>query len=292
MPTNFELRMKMRKIIRPNLQVLLLIALIAALPGLIASVATVLTGSDLMSHLLAQNIDTSATTEQLFAAIQSYASGRLWGSFALTVLQALVTPVLTLGLITAMLTLLRGGTVEVTTAFSRLSVFGRSVLLMLLLFLKLILWALPGTAVMTLSMFLGENGAMLCFTVGSLLMFALLITAAYRYAMAYFFLADQPENSALACIRKSKAVMKNRKLQLFSLELPYLAGNYIASTLISLLFTGVIGTTLSMVVELIFTVYLYGARSAFFEAYSHAGGSPSPAPESDPYHSEMKDDLN
>lgn len=292
MPTNFELRRRMRGIIRPNLQVLLLIALIAALPGLIASVVTILTGSDLMSYLLLQGIDTASTAEQIMEIIQSYASGRIWFAFGLTTVQALVTPVLMLGLINAILTLLRGGAIEVRFAFSRLSAFGRSVLLMLLVTLKLLLWALPGMAVMLLSAFLGESGVMLGFPVGSLLMLVMVMMAAYRYAMANFYLADQPETGVLACARQSAAIMKNRKLQLLSLDLPYLLGNYAVTSLLSMLFSGVIGTTLSMAIQLVFNVYLYGARCSFFEAYSRPSGGPAPVPETDPYHDEMKDDLN
>ena len=297
MMNNFDLRLRMRRVIKPNFQVLLVIALIVSLPGLLVSVVTVLTGSDLATYL-ASSLDTSVTAEQLMETINAHLAERGWITWLATLLQGLITPVLSMGLITAFLSLLRGGTATVSTVFSRLHAFGRSVLLTLIIFVKLFLWALPGAAVMTLAaclLLLTRS-----FTVYSLLtmaslvlMVALVVMASYRYIMALFFLADEPGTGALACVRKSKAVMKNRKLQLFSLELPYIAGNWLAASFISLLLDGVIGTTLSLVIQLIFAVYIYGARCVFFEAYSRPGGGRAHAFQSDPYHDdEMKDTLN
>ena len=299
MMNNLDLRMRMRRVIRPNMQILLVIALIAALPGLLVSVLTVLTGSDVWSYLFNHGVDTSVTPDRLLEAIEAYALERGWMTGLLSLMQALITPVLTLGLINAILTLLRGGTAVVTTAFSRLHAFLRAVGVALITFVKVFLWSLPGAAVMLLAAFLllqtrSLSVYSLLITAGAVLMMVLVIVASYRYIMALFFLADEPEMGPLACVRQSKAVMKNRKIQLLSLELPYIAGNWVASSFISMLLPGVIGTTLSMMAQLVFTVYIYGARCVFFEAYSRPGGGRAHAFQSDPYHSddEMKDLLN
>lgn len=288
MMTNYELRRRMRIIVKPNMQQLLLIALIAALPGLLSSVVTILTGSDLMTWLYQQSTNTSLTVGELMTAMEDYMGRALYVTVSMSILQAVVAPVLTLGLINAYLILLRGGDISVMTAFSRMRAFVRSLLLTLLMTLKLFLWALPGMGVMILGVFLGEGGFVTTSAIGSVLMIVLLTMAVFRYAMANFFLADDPTNGPLVCIRKSKGVMKHRKMQLFSLELPYLAGSYAVSTLISMLLTGVIGTALSLMVQLIFSVHLYGAMTVFFEHYAHPEHIFTPAYEND----EMKDSLN
>ena len=285
MITNFDLRQRMRRVIKPNMQVLLVIALIAALPSLIASVVNVMTYSNLINYLYDNGVDTAATIAQLMEALEAFFFERGWIIPAVGLVQVLVAPVLTLGLIYATLTLLRGGTATVSTVFSRIGVWFRSILLFLLVMLKVFLWMLPGVALITVTMLLG-NDTLFTITsaVAPLLMAVPALMAAYRYAMAEFFLADEPETGVIACVRQSKAVMQGRKLQLLSLELPYLAGSYLASSLISILLSGAIGGMLSMMVQLIFTVYLYGARCAFFEAYSRPGGGMAHAFQSDPYH--------
>ena len=294
MITNYELRQRMRKVIRPNLQVLLVIALIASLPGLLTSVVSTLTGWDLATWLYNHGVDTSATAERLLEEIQAFALAQGWKSAILNLAQALVSPVLLLGLINGMLTLLRGGTVVVGTAFSRLNAFLRSVGVTLLVAVKVFLWTLPALALMmaaTWLLFLTESVVVysILLLASSILMTVLMVMATYRYAMASFFLADEPEMGVLACVRQSKAVMKKRKLQLLSLELPYVLGGSIASTLIASLLGGVIGSTISMMVQLIFIVFIYGARSTFYEAYARPAGGRAHAFQSDPYHDEMKE---
>ena len=291
MITNYELRRRSRQVIKPNMQVLLLIALVASLPGLLANVVTVLSGNSLLSQYQ-QSIDASMTVEELMGMMERYVSSGVWMAMTLSMAQAVLTPVLTLGLINAFLTLLRGGTVGVATVFSRMRAFGRSILLTLLLTLKIFLWTLPGMAVMILGAFLGESGFLFAATIGFVLMLVLVILAAYRYAMASYFLADVPTTGPRVCIRRSKEVMRSRKWQLFALELPYLAGNYAIYTLITLVIPGVIGTTVSLMAQLIFTVYIEGARCAFFEHYVHPENALSPAAEKEPVEGEMKDSLH
>ena len=288
MMTNHELRVRSRKIIRPNMQVLLVIALIASLPGLLANVLTVLSGNDLLT-MYQQSLDASMTVEQLTAMVEDYLYSSAWLSLCLSTVQAVLAPVLTLGLINAFLTLLRGGTVGVGMVFSRMRAFGRSILLTLLLSLKLFLWALPGMGIMIVGAFLGEAGILVTAAIGSVVMLVMVIMAAYRYAMSSYFLADVPTTGPRACIRQSKEVMRNRKMLLFSLELPYFVASYAIYTLISLIIPGVIGTTLSLMAQLIFTVYIEGARCAFFEHYTHPGNAMA---KDDSDQDEMKDSLN
>lgn len=56
----------------------------------------------------------------------------------------------------------------------------------------------------------------------SLLLIVPGIIAAYRYSMAIYILLDDPDKSALQCIRESKAMTKGYKGQLFVLDLSFI----------------------------------------------------------------------
>lgn len=55
------------------------------------------------------------------------------------------------------------------------------------------------------------------------------IIAVYRYSQAYYILLDNPDMSALACIRESKRIMKGRKGTLFVLDLSFIGWSFLAS---------------------------------------------------------------
>jgi len=55
----------------------------------------------------------------------------------------------------------------------------------------------------------------------SLLFFFPGIAAAYRYRKAYYILLDDPNKSALQCVRESKRIMHGNKLDLFLLDLSF-----------------------------------------------------------------------
>lgn len=90
------------------------------------------------------------------------------------------------------------------TLFSRFSQFGRALYLRFLMFIQIFAWSLlfvvPG------------------------------IVAAYRYALAPYLLAENPELSAEEAIEKSKSLMAGHKARLFRLQLSFI-GWYILSAL-------------------------------------------------------------
>ena len=293
MITNYDLRLRMRKVIRPNLQVLMVIALITVLPGLLVSVLTALTGTDVLNWLYTYGI-AATPNEQMLEELSAFLLERGWIYAALNLAQMLITPVLLLGLINAVLTLLRGGTAVFSMAFSRLNAFVRSVGVSFWVAIKIILWELPPMLLVVAASFVAVQAQdisilLLAASIASIAATVLALMATYRYAMSFLFLADDPETGVFECVRRSKAVMKNRKMQLFSLEIPYLLGSSLLASLISTLLGGAVGTALSMMVQLIFTVYLYGARCAFYEAYARPEGGRTHAFQSDPYHDEMKE---
>lgn len=63
----------------------------------------------------------------------------------------------------------------------------------------------------------------------SLLLFIPGIIASYRYRMAVYILIDNPEMSALNCIRESKRMMTGRKGELFILDVSFIGWSILAS---------------------------------------------------------------
>jgi len=85
---------------------------------------------------------------------------------------------------------------KIETLFSRFSIFGSALLLRFLMFIKTLAWTLlfiiPG------------------------------IIAAYRYSMAPYILAENPEITATEAIARSKQLMATNKWRLFCLELSFI----------------------------------------------------------------------
>lgn len=129
---------------------------------------------------------------------------------------------------------------KIETLFSRFSYFGNAFSLRLLMFVKTLLWSLlfviPG------------------------------IIAAYRYSMAPYIMAENPDMSASSAIEESKYLMNNNKWRLFCLQLSFI-GWYILA-----IFTAGIGG--------IFLIpYVKAAYTAFYlDLMNRLPASPYQAP--------------
>ncbi|MGN0777934.1 MAG: DUF975 family protein [Aristaeellaceae bacterium] len=282
---NAMLRMKARQALKPVLPIILLCALVANLPSLATQTVTILTGSNPLSYLLSQVSTVSELSElmmdeaRLTAVLQGYAAdGRHILSIALSVLSWLLSPVLTLGLTWCLLELLRGHTIGVGSVFGRMSCFFKSIGLNLLTALKLVLWGLPGAGVMLLSMlflFLPDSGTAtwlltVGYMVGMVLMIVLMLRAMLHYSIATIYLADDPELGVRGALRASIAMMRRRKMLLFSLMMTFVLWLMLLSLLtdlISAMLGMVIASTLSMLLQLMIHVYMQTSICAFYEAY-------------------------
>ena len=115
-------------------------------------------------------------------------------------------------------------TPKIETLFSRFSYFGNAVSLRLLMFVKTLLWTLlfviPG------------------------------IIAAYRYSMAPYIMAENPDMSASSAIEESKYLMTNNKWRLFCLQLSFI-GWYILAGLTA----GIGGIFLAPYVKAAYTAF-------------------------------------
>lgn len=293
---SFEFRRRAREAIKPVMSVLVVVALIAMLPSLISSTVTILTGSDpalLMADLSEKlnkvqqdsGLEGDALTEAMNAVFDAFAvdaavfleeKGPIY--FAMTLMVILLGPVLNLPLLHALLLSLRKQPFTVMSALGRCRYALKALGVSLLSALKVIVWLLPGYAVMFAAMFIPSTAATLLMFAGMIAAVVMGLMAFFRYALAPYVLADMPETGVLACIRRSCEVMQYRKMELFSLQLSYLGWQLLhslAQTLLMGMLGSVIGMTLGLMLNLILQVYICGGEAAFYEAYAvkHEGAA-------------------
>ena len=165
------------------------------------------------------------------------------GGFAALLLVVILLGVgLNLGLLRATTDIARGEEkVPVGRVFSRMKYFLKGIGLGIWVGIKTMLWALPLYAIIGFVGFgiavagdpqnaqLTETTKMVMAflpLVTLILAFALVIPAMLRYFLATYVLADEPTTGVFECVRKSKAMMKGHKWQLFKLPIPYLLKMY------------------------------------------------------------------
>ena len=292
----YEFRRRARAAMKPIMPLLLVVAMIAALPSLIGQTVTLLTGADpnaMLAEYYTQERMTAITSGDA-AAVQAASQEIMDGVTAFfqekapfmvitTLITWLLSPVLTLGFNHTLIKTLRREEIAVTTVLARLPLFFKAIGLNLMIFLRLLLWMLPG---MALSMF-GAVVTLLEPSIGGLLMlaamavmFVLMIRAMYSYRLATYIMADVPETGINASIRRSKEVMKGRRMELFGLEFSFLGWRLLLSmgqSMLLGLFGGVLGMTLGMFASLFLQTYLSMAETAFYQEY--AVGPIAPAQE-------------
>ena len=292
----YEFRRRARAAMKPIMPLLLVVAMIASLPSLIGQTVTLLTGADpnaMLAEYYTQERMTAITSGDA-AAVQAASQEIMDGVTAFfqekapfmvitTLITWLLSPVLTLGFNHTLIKTLRREEIAVTTVLARLPLFFKAIGLNLMIFLRLVLWMLPG---MALSMF-GAVVTLLEPSIGGLLMlaamavmFVLMIRAMYSYRLATYIMADVPETGINASIRRSKEVMKGRRMELFGLEFSFLGWRLLLSmgqSMLLGLFGGVLGMTLGMFASLFLQTYLSMAETAFYQEY--AVGPLAPAQE-------------
>lgn len=134
--------------------------------------------------------------EQISHAMQRYWDQLTLGGSLLSIALQIVAATIAVGFVIYALNVSRMRQAGIGTLFDGFSIFGRALVLRILMGIFIFLWSLlfiiPG------------------------------IIAAYRYRMATYLLIDHPEMSPLDCIRASKQMMAGRKGELFVLDLSFI----------------------------------------------------------------------
>lgn len=110
------------------------------------------------------------------------------------------------------------------------SIPGRVVLMDLLIFLRIFLWVFLLAMAFTLLVLTIPLPAL--YVLGFALVYAAVLIAALRYAMAPYLLADYPDDGAAAAVRRSVEMMQGRKWELFKLQFSFI-GWYLLQMLLS-----------------------------------------------------------
>ena len=167
---------------------------------------------------------------------------------------------------------------------------------------KTSLWMLPGLGVMVLgtiiSGFFRGNAVFISlgiFTViGGIVMAVLVIMACYRYAMAPYFIADQPLNGTFGSVARSKLMMSGRKAELFRLTIPYILIQLAISMVVFLLNLGatfllhripflltivsLLLSLISMVATIAISMFTSMAQAGYYTAHCGKLADPEYAP--------------
>ena len=293
----YEFRRRARAAMKPIMPLLLVVAMIAALPSLIGQTVTLLTGADpnaMLAEYYTQERMTAITSGDA-AAVQAASQEIMDGVTAFfqekapfmvitTLITWLLSPVLTLGFNHTLIKTLRREEVAVTTVLARLPLFFKAIGLNLMIFLRIFLWMLPGWALSLLGaviMVFEANIGVLVMIAAMGVMLAGMIRAMYRYHLATYVMADAPETGINAAIRRSREIMKGRKMELFSLEVSFVGWHLAVSLAQMLLLTllgSVLGMALGMFASFLLQLYVYMATAAFYQEYG-VGPLPEAAPE-------------
>jgi len=293
-------RKKALAALKGHWQPALLVALIVNLPTMLMQGFSMFTGNDLMDRLSAFIVSASRdgvlTQQVLLQEINTItASTAFWLIRGLEILAMLITPCLSLGMYKWLMDLLHGQEQPVNAVFSRMRLFLKAIGLQLLIILKVILWTLPGLAVMIIVMLpvlragssqaqaeaLAATQAMTFLPM--LLMIVPGVIAALRYALSEYIMAEKPESKIRFCVSHSKELMKDQKKNLFFLLTSFLLW-YLLELLIASFLTGILSLVFQMFAGLVLSVYMTCSISVFYMRLEHAaetGESPNaePSPE-------------
>ena len=296
---------KARAALQQHWQTALLIALIVNLPSLLVQGISAFTNNDVMARLENMALQASGSAAAMNALPESVRSmlseSGIVTMLILSAVAWLVTPVLSVGMSHWTLERLRGQDLPVSTVFSRLPIFLKSIGLRLLIVLKVLLWMLPGLAVFLFSVIPlmranpGNSGELVSavnisfhlVSAGMIAMAVLGVMGYLYYAMAEFILADEPEERILSCARRSKMLMKGRRSVLMSLWLSFLLW-YLLILMVSSMVAGIAGAVIALVLQMLgslfLSVYMLASEGVFYEALRLAPAPQIPAdtPPDDP----------
>lgn len=304
--------------IKPWLQVLVVIGLLAVLPGLVNDTAMQLMSEDVNQYVLepaqdvlefySQPIPEDITEEQalallaemdeqtnaFMASVMAFIGDNGWILLVLGALSLLLTPVVMTPLYGALLDAHRKKELTVAGCMRHLRLGVRALLLSAWIWLRIWVWMLPGMAVMMAALLVPALSSILLW-VGFGASMVLGIRAALHYCLAPIVLVDKPEVSINGCIRESWQVMHTRKMEYFMLRISFVGWELLLSLVMSLAMNQLmlaVCLTITMMGNLLLTLYVNGATVAFWDSYGVQHESPASALGMERHPDEPGDDLN
>lgn len=270
-----ELRQKARDAMKAYLPFTLLVTLLASIPSLMLQMAASFSGNSIINAVLQyQYADFSVNVIRkiISAAAQnmSPAARTLWMVIPFLYL---AFPFLDIGRNYFTLRILRGAQADAMDLFARVRCFFKAILLQIMMSVKMILWGLPGFAVMVLGAVLfitgkgSTSGFTFMYSMGLALMMALMIRANLHYALAPILMADIPEKSAWSCLKESIAMMRRRVMQLLSVIVSFVLYMLLVDLVVNL-FAGIsypVALIVNLLLNLLITCYMRTTVCAYYE---------------------------
>lgn len=287
---SFVFRRRAMAAIRPVMQVLIVAALLAVLPGLINYTVTLRTGADPNNYLgkpmedimdFSRNLDPEGAIEEqeaqalqlldnYMAATETFLQEKGDIYFSMLALELLLSPVMMVPLYGALLNAVRRQGVTLGDSLKKLKYGPKALVLFLWMMLRIAAWMLPGMVLMLAGGYMPAATGLLTMMAGMVLSLVLGFRAALHYILAPVVMVDQPTLSLNGCIRVSFQAMRCRKMEYFLLRISFagwmLLSHFITMLAVSL-FGTVLGMALSMMAELLLNVYVSAAVVCFYEAY-------------------------
>jgi len=294
---SFVFRHRAWKAIKPVLQVLIVIGLLVVLPGYVEQVVVTTTDASPGRYLDGPSADVMefarqevpeditlaeqaellkegyALLDAYIAATETFMQEKGAIYFGMMAMSMLLTPVMMAPLYSCLLDALRGKALTLPVALGKFRYSPKSLLLYLWMALRVWVWTLPGVALMLAGMLIPTMGLMPMFA-GMVLSLVLGVRAMLHYILAPIALVDNPGLSLNGCIRISWQVMRNRKMEYFMLRISF-AIWYLLISLLGLMRVSVVlvavSLTLTMMAEMLLTVYVSCTEVAFYESYAVKG---------------------
>lgn len=305
--------------IKPWLQVLVIIGLLAVLPGLINEVATIMLNDETTAALQGPAMDVleftlqpmpeTMTAEEEAALLaeadalsatfieagKAFLRDKGWILILTAGVELLLAPVFMAPLYGALLDVQRKKEISVPGALRYLARGPKMLLLILWMALRVVAWSLPGMALMIAAMFLPAGVGTAVMWVGCTVCVVLFVRAMLHYVLAPIVMMDKPELSLNGCIRASWEVMRTRKMEYFMLRVSFV-GWHLLIQIISMLAVNpvmlAIVLTVTMMANLLLTIYVNGTVVVFWDAYGVQLQKKASADELDRTHDHPGEDLN
>jgi uncharacterized membrane protein len=247
--TSYIFKSKAVRSLKGNWQTALIVSFIAALPSTVNAMLRSTQLPEVASY----------SYEDLLAASQQITMGTVWLLAAVGLMTFLVTPVLSVGCYNYFIRRLQGEELGIAGVLSRRTIFLRALWLYVFMAIRVLLWSL---------LFLIPG-----------------IVAALRYALAPYFLAENPELTAAEAINKSKAAMADKKFSLFLLLLSFIgwALMALAAQIMLISFSVILALVAYQFIELFRVTYMNASVSAFYLAASRTEGVAKAKQEADAF---------
>ena len=251
--SSYIFKSKAVRALKGNWQTALIVSFLAGLPTTVYWLLTSTQMPDIPSVMAMVSIDA------ILEYVQQIPQGTLWLVLAAGAITFLVTPVLSVSCNFYFIRRMQGEDLGIAGTLSRRQLFWRALGLSLLTTIKSFLWGLlfivPGYIAML------------------------------RYAMAPYFLAENPQMTPTEAIEKSKEVMADQKLGFFLLILSFIGWWFMANVVQVMLlsFSPIIALVAFQFVDLFRITYTNAAVSAFYLAVSRTEGMDKAKQEADAF---------